>query len=94
LKTFCAARQDRLQQLLPGGYFSGVGIALLLLAAIAIWGDVRILSRSVRRTRRRAALRQACPRWWPGLNYHLPYPIETVLLPKALRVSTLSIGMT
>ncbi|MBQ8104711.1 MAG: FtsH protease activity modulator HflK, partial [Afipia sp.] len=29
----------------------------------------------------------------PGLNYHLPYPIETVLLPKALRVSTLSIGM-
>ena len=30
----------------------------------------------------------------PGLNYHLPYPIETVLLPKALRVSTISIGMT
>ena len=26
----------------------------------------------------------------PGLNYHLPYPIETVLLPKALRVSTIS----
>src|SRR6266581_2001024 len=31
---------------------------------------------------------------WPGLNYHLPYPIETVQLPKALRVSTISIGMT
>jgi modulator of FtsH protease HflK len=30
----------------------------------------------------------------PGLNYHLPYPIETVRLPKALRVSTISIGMT
>jgi membrane protease subunit HflK len=30
----------------------------------------------------------------PGLNYHLPYPIETVLLPKALRVNTISIGMT
>jgi modulator of FtsH protease HflK len=30
----------------------------------------------------------------PGLNYHLPYPIETVLLPKALRVNTTSIGMT
>lgn len=28
----------------------------------------------------------------PGLRYHLPYPIETVLLPKALRVSTISIG--
>ena len=38
MRTFCAARQDRLQQLLPGGYFSGVGIALVLLAALAIWG--------------------------------------------------------
>jgi membrane protease subunit HflK len=28
----------------------------------------------------------------PGLNYHLPYPIETRLLPKALQVNTLSIG--
>jgi membrane protease subunit HflK len=28
----------------------------------------------------------------PGLNYHLPYPIETVQLPKALRVNTLNIG--
>jgi len=30
----------------------------------------------------------------PGLNYHLPYPIETVLLPKALRVNTITIGVT
>jgi len=29
--------QDRLQQLLPGGYFSGMGIALVLLGALAIW---------------------------------------------------------
>ena len=30
--------QDRLQQLLPGGYFSGMGIALVLIGALAIWG--------------------------------------------------------
>src|ERR1700709_1398719 len=30
--------QDRLQQLLPGGYFSGIGIALILIGAIVIWG--------------------------------------------------------
>ena len=29
----------------------------------------------------------------PGLNYHLPYPIETVLTPRALRVNKLDIGM-
>jgi membrane protease subunit HflK len=29
----------------------------------------------------------------PGLNYHLPYPIESVLTPKALRVNKIDIGM-
>jgi membrane protease subunit HflK len=29
----------------------------------------------------------------PGLNYHLPYPIETALTPKALRVNKIDIGM-
>lgn len=29
----------------------------------------------------------------PGLNYHLPYPIETVLTPKVTRVNRLDIGM-
>jgi len=28
----------------------------------------------------------------PGLNYHLPYPIETALTPQALRVNKLNIG--
>src|SRR6187402_388972 len=29
--------QDRLQQLLPGGYFSGMGVAIILLVAVVIW---------------------------------------------------------
>ena len=52
--------QDRLQQMLPGGYFSGMGIALILLVRAGDLGPVRLLPRAVRRTRRRAALRQAC----------------------------------
>ena len=85
--------QDKLQTMLPGGNFSGVGIALILVAALAIWllsgffrvqpdelGVVLRFGKHVRTVQ-------------PGLNYHLPYPVETVLLPKALRVSTLSIGM-
>ena len=54
--------QDRLQQLLPGGYFSGLGIALVLLRCAGDLGLVRLLPRAIRRTRRRAALRQVCPR--------------------------------
>jgi modulator of FtsH protease HflK len=86
--------QDRLQQLLPGGYFSGMGIALVLLGALAIWGlsgFYKVQSEEVGVVLRFGKyVRDANP----GLNYHIPYPVETVLLPKALRVSTLSIGMT
>ncbi len=86
--------QDRLQQLLPGGYFSGLGIALIVIGALAIWGMsgfYRVQSEELGIVLRFGKyVRDA----QPGLNYHLPYPIETVLLPKALRVSTISIGMT
>src|SRR5450631_452037 len=85
--------QDRLQQLLPGGYFSGIGVALLLVGALAIWGMsgfYRVQSEELGVVLRFGKyVRDA----QPGLNYHWPYPVETVLLPKALRVSTLSIGM-
>ncbi|MBR0717028.1 FtsH protease activity modulator HflK [Bradyrhizobium liaoningense] len=86
--------QDRLQQLLPGGYFSGVGITLILLIGIAIWllsGFFRVQSEELGVVLRFGKHVRTVQ---PGLNYHLPYPIETVLLPKALRVSTISIGMT
>src|SRR6202048_2937920 len=86
--------QDRLQQLLPGGYFSGVGIALILIGALAIWGlsgFFRVQSEELGVVLRFGKHVRTVQ---PGLNYHLPYPIETVLLPKALRVSMLSIGMT
>src|SRR3954449_6191099 len=86
--------QDRLQQLLPGGYFSGLGIALIVLGAIAIWGMsgfFRVQSEELGAVLRFGKyVRDA----QPGLNYHLPYPIESVRLPKALRVNTISIGMT
>lgn len=85
--------QDKLQTLIPGGNFSGVGIALVLVAALAVWGlsgFFRVQSEELGVVLRFGKHVRTVQ---PGLNYHLPYPIETVLLPKALRVSTLSIGM-
>jgi membrane protease subunit HflK len=86
--------QQRLQQFLPGGYFSGLGIVLVLLVVVAIWGfsglfrvqpdELGVVLRFGKHVRTVG----------PGLSYHLPYPIETVLLPKALRVSTLNIGFS
>jgi modulator of FtsH protease HflK len=86
--------QDRLQQLLPGGYFSGLGITVIVLFILAIWlasGFFRVQSEELGVVLRFGKHVRTVQ---PGLNYHLPYPIETVLLPKALRVSTISIGMT
>ena len=77
--------QDRLQSFLPGGNFGATGVVLVVAAAIVIWalwgfftvrpdelGVVLRFGKHVRTVQ-------------PGLSYHLPYPIETVLLPKALR---------
>ena len=86
--------QDRLQSLLPGGFVSGMGIALVLAVALVIWGlsgFFRVQSEELGVVLRFGKHVRTVD---PGLNYHLPYPIETVLLPKALRVNTISIGMT
>jgi membrane protease subunit HflK len=85
--------QDRLRRFLPGGNLGSKGFALLALAAIALWGfsgffrvepdELGVVLRFGKEVREVK----------PGLNYHLPYPIETALTPKALRVNKIDIGM-
>jgi membrane protease subunit HflK len=85
--------QDRLKRVLPGGNLGGKGFALLAVAAIALWGasgffrvepdELGVVLRFGKEVREVQ----------PGLNYHLPYPIETALTPKALRVNKIDIGM-
>jgi len=85
--------QDKLRRVLPGGNLGGKGIALLALAAVALWGfsgffrvepdELGVVLRFGKEVREVQ----------PGLNYHLPYPIESVLMPKALRVNKIDIGM-
>jgi membrane protease subunit HflK len=94
LEDLLRRSQDKLQQLLPGGHFSGLGIAVIVIGALALWGlsgFFRVQSEELGVVLRFGKYVRTVQ---PGLNYHLPYPIETVLLPQALRVSTLSIGMT
>jgi membrane protease subunit HflK len=85
--------QDRLKTIIPGGGFSGWGVLLVVAAAIIIWGlsgFFRVQSEELGVVMRFGKHVRTVQ---PGLNYHLPYPIEAVLLPKALRVNTISIGM-
>ncbi len=95
LEEFLRRSQDRLRTvlMLPGGSLDAKGLSLILLAAIAIWGfsgffrvdpdELGVVLRFGKYVREVQ----------PGLNYHLPYPIETALTPTALRVNKIDIGM-
>ena len=85
--------QDKLRRVLPGGNLGGRGFALMVLGVLVLWGfsgffrvepdELGVVLRFGEKVREVQ----------PGLNYHLPYPIESVLTPKALRVNKIDIGM-
>jgi membrane protease subunit HflK len=93
LEEFLRRSQDKLRRVLPGGNLGGKGLALIVLAAIAIWGlsgffrvepdELGVVLRFGKYVRDVK----------PGLNYHLPYPIESALTPKVTRVNRIDIGM-
>jgi modulator of FtsH protease HflK len=93
LEEFLRRSQDRLRGFLPGN-FGGRGVVLLIaLAVVALWvlsGFYRVEPDELG-----VVLRFGKPVnvVQPGLNYHLPYPIETALTPPALRVNKIDIGM-
>src|SRR5271154_2939223 len=92
LEEFLRRGQDKLRSFLPGN-LGGRGIALIALAAVALWGFSGFFR--VEPDELGVVLRfgQFVREVQPGLNYHLPYPIETALTPQALRVNKLDIGM-
>jgi len=93
LEQLLRRSQDKLRSVLPGGNLGARGFALITLGAIVLWcvsgffrvepdelGVVLRFGKHVREVQ-------------PGLNYHLPYPVETALTPKALRVNKIDVGM-
>jgi modulator of FtsH protease HflK len=84
--------QDRVRRLMPGGFGTGSGIAIVILAVLVIWlasGFYRVLPDEVGIVLRFGAYNRTTQ---PGLNYHLPNPIETVLTPSVTRVNRTEIG--
>jgi membrane protease subunit HflK len=93
LEEILRRSQDRLRRVLPGGGLGGKGFALIALVVIALWGLSGFFR--VEPDELGVVLRfgQEVREVKPGLNYHLPYPIESALTPKALRVNKIDIGM-
>jgi membrane protease subunit HflK len=92
LEDLLRRSQDRLRSLIPGN-LGGKGLAVIALIAVLLWGFSGIFR--VESEELGAILRfgKHVRTAEPGLNYHLPYPIETVRFAKALRVNKTDIGM-
>ena len=84
--------QERMKSLLPGGGMGGKGIALAIAAVIGIWlltgfyrvqtdqqGVVLRFGEWVNTTR-------------PGLNWHIPYPVESVVTPSVEEINQIDVG--
>jgi membrane protease subunit HflK len=85
--------QDKLRRFLPGGSLGSRGFMLLALAAIVLWGLSGFFKVEPDELGVVMRFGKVVREVQPGLNYHLPYPIESALTPKALRVNKIDIGM-
>jgi modulator of FtsH protease HflK len=84
--------QNQFRRILPGGFGVGAGIGIAVLAVVVIWlasGFYRVQPDEVGIVLRFGAYNRTTQ---PGLNYHLPAPIETALTPKVTRVNRTEIG--
>lgn len=93
LEEILRRSQDRLKSVMPGGSMGGKGLALILLVLIALWGFSGVYR--VNTDEQGVVLRfgQFVTQTGPGLHYHLPYPIESVLTPQVTRINRIDIGM-
>ena len=92
LEDLIRRSQDRLRTMIPGS-FGAKGIILIAAVVVVGWfltGFYRVQPDEqgvVLRFGKFVGVTQ------PGLNYHWPYPIETVLTPRVTTVNTINIGM-
>lgn len=85
--------QDKLRGMMPGGSMGGAGIALVSLIVLGLWfatGFYRVLPDEQGVVLRFGEFTETTT---SGLNYHLPYPIETAMTPKVTRVNRIDVGL-
>ena len=83
--------QDAARRLLPRG-LGGAGIGLLALLLVGAWlasGIYRVQADEQGIVLRFGAYTQTTQ---PGLNYHLPWPIESVTTPRVTRINRIDVG--
>ena len=83
--------QDAVRRWLPRGS-GGKGLALVGLVLVALWaasGFYRVNPDEQGVVMRFGAFQRTAP---PGLNYHIPWPVETVTTPRVTRINRVDVG--
>src|SRR5437867_4777680 len=87
LEEILRRSQDRLRRAFPGGFGTSTGIAVVLIGILVLWlasGFFRVLPDERGVVLRFGAYNRTAD---PGLGYHLPVPIESVLKPSVTRIN-------
>jgi len=83
--------QDAVRRYLPRGG-SGKGLALIGLVVVGVWaasGFYRVNPDEQGVVMRFGAFNRSAP---PGLNYHIPWPVEAVTTPRVTRINRVDVG--
>ena len=91
-RMFTDAKANVRRMLGRGGSAGGRGLVIAILAILALWvgsGIYRVQPDELGLVMRFGAYVRSTP---PGLNYHLPYPVETVQLLSVTRINRVEIG--
>jgi membrane protease subunit HflK len=85
--------QERMRRVMPGGFGSGKGLALVAVAIVALWA---LLGGVYRVQPDEQGVQLLFGKWvsttTSGLNWWFPPPIGSVIKPKVTRVNSLDIG--
>jgi modulator of FtsH protease HflK len=95
IEDFIRKGQERLRRAMPGGPGGAngtKGIIALAAVAVALWAASGIYKVSPDEQGVVMRFGQWVDITEPGLHYRLPYPVETVLLPKVTKVNQLLLG--
>jgi membrane protease subunit HflK len=92
LEEILRRTQDRFRRALPGGFGTGAGIGVVILAIAVLWlasGFYRVLPDEEGVVLRFGAYNRVAA---PGLHWHMPTPIESVFTPSVKRINRTEIG--
>jgi modulator of FtsH protease HflK len=86
--------QEQVRRMMPGGLGSGRGIIIIAAILVLVWlmtGIYRVQPDELGVVLRFGQYNRTAT---PGLNYHLPAPIESVQTPKVTRENIIFVGFT